>query len=84
LSFSDDYDRAFESAKFWRATLIKDVFISGISDPRKLEQKAKKEVADKQLKKSIQIVTSIEDSNPPPFKEIKSYFPCIFFLHRKS
>jgi coenzyme F420-dependent glucose-6-phosphate dehydrogenase len=62
ISFSDDYDKAFKSANFWRATLIKDVFDSVISDPRKLEQKAKKEVADEKLKQSIQIVTSIEDS----------------------
>jgi coenzyme F420-dependent glucose-6-phosphate dehydrogenase len=70
VSFSEDYDKAFESAKFWRATLIKDVFNSSISDPRKLEQKAKKEVADEKLKESIQIVTSIEDS----IKSIEEYF----------
>jgi coenzyme F420-dependent glucose-6-phosphate dehydrogenase len=70
ISFSEDYDKAFESTKFWRATLIKDVFNSGISDPRKLEQKANKEVADEKLKGSIQIVTSIEDI----IKSIEEYF----------
>ena len=70
ISFSDDYDKAFESANFWRATLIEDVFDSVISDPRKLEQKAKKEVEDEKLKDSIQIVTSIEDS----IKTIEEYF----------
>jgi coenzyme F420-dependent glucose-6-phosphate dehydrogenase len=70
ISFAEDYDKAFESTKFWRATLIKDVFNSSISDPRKLEQKAKKEVADEKLKESIQIVTSIEDS----IKSIEEYF----------
>ena len=70
ISFSDDYDKAFESTKFWSATLIKDVFSSGISDPRKLEQKAKKEVTDEQLKDSIQIVTSVEDF----IKPIEEYF----------
>jgi coenzyme F420-dependent glucose-6-phosphate dehydrogenase len=70
ISFSEDYEKAFESTNFWRATLIKDVFNSNISDPRKLEQKAKKEVADEKLKDSIQIVTSIEDS----IKSIEDYF----------
>ena len=70
ISFSEDYEKAFETTKFWRATLIKDVFNSSISDPRKLEQKAKKEVADEKLKESIQIVTSIEDS----IKSIEDYF----------
>jgi coenzyme F420-dependent glucose-6-phosphate dehydrogenase len=70
ISFSEDYDKAFESTKFWRATLIKDVFNSSISDPRKFEQKAKKEVADEKLKGSVQIITSIEDS----IKSIEDYF----------
>ncbi len=70
ISFSEDYEKAFESTKFWRATLIRDVFNSTISDPRKLEQKAKKEVTDEKLKESIQIVTSIEDS----IKSIEDYF----------
>src|ERR671918_616988 len=70
ISFSEDYDKAFESTEFWRATLIKDVFDSIISDPRKLEHKTKKEVADEKLKNSIQIVTSIEDS----IKSIEEYF----------
>lgn len=70
ISFSEDYDQAFDSTKFWRATLIKDVFNSGISDPRRLEQKANKEVEDEKLKDSIQIVTSIEDS----IKSIEDYF----------
>ena len=34
VSFSEDYEQAFKSATFWRATLIKNVFDSDISDPR--------------------------------------------------
>ncbi|TLX88147.1 MAG: LLM class flavin-dependent oxidoreductase [Thaumarchaeota archaeon] len=70
ISFSEDYEKAFESAGFWRATLIKDVFGSIISDPRKLQEKANKEVSNEQLIESIQIVTSIEDS----IKSIEEYF----------
>lgn len=50
ISYSTDYDRAFKSTMFWRATLIKNVFNSSISDPRKLEKKAKQQVSDKRLK----------------------------------
>ncbi len=70
ISYSEDYEKALESAGFWRATLIKDVFGSNITDPRKLEQKAKKEVADEKLIQSVHIVTSIEDS----IKSIEEYF----------
>jgi coenzyme F420-dependent glucose-6-phosphate dehydrogenase len=61
VSYSEDYDEAFESTKFWRATLVKNVFDSDISDPRKLQKKALNEVSDEKLKESIHIVTTIED-----------------------
>ncbi|MFL6342105.1 MAG: hypothetical protein ACJ72U_11250, partial [Nitrososphaeraceae archaeon] len=40
VSFSNNYEQAFNSSKFWRATLLKDAFNTSISDPRNLEQKA--------------------------------------------
>jgi len=70
VSFSEDYDSAFESTKFWRATLIDGVFNSTISDPRELQQKALKEVPDEKLKESTQITTSIEEC----IKPIEEYF----------
>jgi coenzyme F420-dependent glucose-6-phosphate dehydrogenase len=70
VSFSEDYDQAFKSATFWRATLIKNVFNSDISDPRKLQRKAEKEVPDEKLKQAIQITTSIDDCT----KSIEEYF----------
>jgi coenzyme F420-dependent glucose-6-phosphate dehydrogenase len=70
VSFSEDYDEAFKSATFWRANLIKNVFDSDISDPRKLQRKAEKEVPDEKLKQAIQITTSIEDC----IKSIEEYF----------
>jgi coenzyme F420-dependent glucose-6-phosphate dehydrogenase len=74
VSFSQDYEEAFKSATFWRATLIKNVFDSDISDPRKLQTKAEKEVPDEKLKQAIQITTSIEDC----IKSIEDYFKAGF------
>ena len=74
LSFSEDYEEAFKSATFWRATLIKNIFDSDISDPRKLQRKAEKEVPDEKLKQAIQITTSIEDC----IKSIEDYFKAGF------
>lgn len=70
ISFSEDYDKAFESAKFWRATLIKNVFGSTISDPRQLQKRAEKQVTNEMLKESMDIITSIEDC----IKRIEEYF----------
>src|SRR4029079_17030518 len=83
ISFSEDYEKALKSAGFWRATLIKNVFGSIISDPRQLQEKAKKEVTDRQLTKSIQIVTAIEDC----IKSIEEYFRVGYtsvYLHSTS
>jgi coenzyme F420-dependent glucose-6-phosphate dehydrogenase len=83
LSYSKDYDRAFKSTMFWRATLIKNIFNSSISDPRKLEKKAKQQVQDKKLKESIDIITSIEDC----MKSIEEYFKVGFtrvYVHSTS
>jgi coenzyme F420-dependent glucose-6-phosphate dehydrogenase len=70
VSYSEDYDKAFKTTEFWRASLIEDVFDLDISDPRKLEQKAKEEVPDEKVKESTLIVTSIEDL----IKPIEEYF----------
>jgi coenzyme F420-dependent glucose-6-phosphate dehydrogenase len=83
VSFSEDYDKAFKSSTFWRATLIKNVFDSDISDPRKLQRKAEKEVPDEKLKQSIQIITSIEDC----IGSIEEYFKAGFtrvYIHSTS
>jgi coenzyme F420-dependent glucose-6-phosphate dehydrogenase len=83
VSFSEGYDEAFKSASFWRATLIKNVFDSDISDPRKLQRKAEKEVPDEKLKQAIQITTSIDDC----IKSIEEYFKAGFtrvYVHSTS
>ena len=83
ISFSDDFDKALESAQFWRATLIKNVFSSAISDPRELQKKAEKQVTNEMLKKSMDIITSIEDC----IKQIEEYFKSGFtkvYVHSTS
>ena len=83
VSFADDYEQAFKSTTFWRATLIKNVFDSDISNPRKLQRKAEKEVPDEKLKQAIQITTSIEDC----IKSLEEYFKAGFtrvYVHSTS
>lgn len=83
VSFSTDYQKALKSTYFWRATLINNVFDSDISDPRKLQKKALKEISDKELEKSIDIITSIEDS----ISSIEEYFKAGFtfvYVHSTS
>jgi len=83
LSFSEDYDKAFQSSAFWRATLVKNAFNTDLSDPRKLERKAKEKVPDETLKESIDIITSIEDS----MKSTENYFKAGFttvYVHSTS
>ncbi|MFL6404070.1 MAG: LLM class flavin-dependent oxidoreductase [Nitrososphaeraceae archaeon] len=70
VSYSNNYEHTFNSSKFWRATLLEDAFNTSISDPRKLEQKAKQQVPDQELKENIEITTSIEDC----IKSIEEYF----------
>jgi coenzyme F420-dependent glucose-6-phosphate dehydrogenase len=83
VSYSKNYEQAFNSSKFWRATLLNDAFNTSISDPRKLEQKAKQQVPDQKLKESIEITSSIEDC----IKSIEEYFKVGFtkvYIHSTS
>lgn len=83
ISFSEDYDKAFKSAGFWRAGEIENVFDSPINDPRELQEKALKEVSDEKLKESTLIVTSIEDLIKPLDEYFKAGFTQIY-LHSTS
>lgn len=83
VSYSQDYEKAFKACEFWRTTQIDDAFDTDISDPRILEEKAKQEVSDDELKKSTIIVTSIEDLISP----IEKYFQAGFtqlYVHSTS
>lgn len=74
VSYSEDYDKAFRSCEFWRTSKIDNAFDRDINDPRLLEKTAKEEVSDDELKKSILIITSIEDL----IKPIEEYFKAGF------
>jgi coenzyme F420-dependent glucose-6-phosphate dehydrogenase len=83
VSYSQNYEQAFNSSKFWRATLLKNAFNTSISDPRKLQQKAKQQVADQKIKENIEIITSIEDC----IGSIEEYFKVGFtkvYVHSTS
>ena len=58
------------SCEFWKSSLIENAFDLNISDPIKLQEKAKQEVSDDKLKQSIVIVTKIDDLIRP----IEEYF----------
>ena len=62
--------KTVRSCEFWRSSLIENVFNINISDPVKLQEKAKQEVTDDNLKKSVLIVTRIDDL----IKPIEQYF----------
>jgi coenzyme F420-dependent glucose-6-phosphate dehydrogenase len=83
ISYSEDYEKALDSSKFWSATLLDNAFNANISDPRKLEQHANMQVSNTMLKESIEITTSIEDC----FKSIEEYFKAGFtrvYVHSTS
>ena len=83
ISYSNNYEQALNSSKFWRHYLLKDAFNTNISNPRKLEQKAKQQVPDQKIKENIEITTSIEDC----IKSIEEYFKVGFtkvYVHSTS
>jgi coenzyme F420-dependent glucose-6-phosphate dehydrogenase len=83
VSYSQNYEEAFNSAQFWRATLLKNAFNTSMNDPRKLEQKAKQQVPEQKIKENIEITTSIEDC----VKSIEEYFKVGFtkvYVHSTS
>jgi len=83
VSFAEDYDKAFASTEFWRAGQLENNFDIDVNDPRDLQQKAKQEVSDDKLKKSVIIVTSIEDLIKPIEDHFKAGFTQIY-LHSTS
>jgi coenzyme F420-dependent glucose-6-phosphate dehydrogenase len=83
VSYSQNYEEAFNSAQFWRATLLKNAFNTSMNDPRKLEQKAKQQVPEQKIKENIEITSSIEDC----IKSIEEYFKVGFtkvYVHSTS
>lgn len=83
VSYSKDYDSAVKSIGFWRATEIDKAFDLEINDPRKLQDKAEKEVSDSKLIEASLIVTSIEDLIKPIEEYYKTGFTQVF-VHSSS
>jgi alkanesulfonate monooxygenase SsuD/methylene tetrahydromethanopterin reductase-like flavin-dependent oxidoreductase (luciferase family) len=78
ISYSEDYDKAFKSCEFWRSSQIDNAFDRDINDPRILEKIAREEVSDDELRKSILIVTSIEELIKPIEEYLKAGFTQIY------
>ena len=78
ISYSQDYDEAVRSCEFWRSSLIENAFDLNISDPIKLQEKAKQEVSDDKLKQSTLIVTKIDDLIKPLEEYFKSGFTQVY------
>jgi coenzyme F420-dependent glucose-6-phosphate dehydrogenase len=78
ISYSEDYDEALKSCEFWRSSLIENVFDLDISDPIRLQEKAKQEISDDKLRKSVLIVTRIDDLIKPIEEYFKSGFTQVF------
>ena len=64
FSFDPDYDRALDSIRRWGATEVPRIFDTEVSDPRELERLAG-EVDSKELLKTWEVVTDIEDLYGP-------------------
>jgi hypothetical protein len=64
-SYDQDYEKALDSIKVWRSTMVPGVLSSDISDPRILEQRGEQEVPDKKIEETWTIVTSVEDLIKP-------------------
>jgi coenzyme F420-dependent glucose-6-phosphate dehydrogenase len=60
VSYDQDYDRALAPLRFWRATLIDDMYSKPISDPREIEKMGEK-VSDKQLAEAYLVSTTPEE-----------------------
>jgi coenzyme F420-dependent glucose-6-phosphate dehydrogenase len=60
-SFDLDYEKALDSVRIWRSSMVQNILSSDISDPRKLEEKGSREVSDKMIEETWKIVTNVED-----------------------
>ena len=70
-SYSEDYDKALDSVRRWRSTMVPGILSSDISDPRELEEKGAKEVSDKKIEETWSIVTNVEDLVKPIEETVK-------------
>ncbi|MFQ5920172.1 MAG: LLM class flavin-dependent oxidoreductase [Thermoplasmata archaeon] len=82
FSFDPDYDRALASIRRWGATEIPRIFDTEVYDPRELERMAQ-EVDSKELLKTWEVVTDLEDLHGPLEEYARLGFDEIY-LHSSS
>jgi coenzyme F420-dependent glucose-6-phosphate dehydrogenase len=59
-SYSRSYEKALDSVKVWRSTMVPNLLSTDVADPRKLEKKGEEEVSDKKIEEVWKIVTDVE------------------------
>ena len=67
-SYSEDKEKAIQSIRFWRGSMIKAFFDVDMHDPRKIEENGQI-IGDDSLEKKLVIFTSAEEA----IKKLKKY-----------
>lgn len=67
-SYNEDKQKALESIRFWRGSMIKAFFDVDVHDPRKIEENGQI-IGDDTLEKMFLVVSSVEDA----IKKLKKY-----------
>jgi coenzyme F420-dependent glucose-6-phosphate dehydrogenase len=67
-SYNEDMQKALESIRFWRGTMIKAFFDVDVHDPRKIEENGQI-IGDDTLQKMLLVISSAEDG----IKKLKKY-----------
>ena len=73
VGYDEDYDRAVQACRKWRATILPEIFNNNISDPRAIEEIGNS-VTDEQLAEVFPIATDENEF----IKRIEQYFKCGF------
>ena len=73
IGYDEDYGRAIKAVRKWAPSLLDEIFMTDISDPREIESRESK-VTDKQLSDVFVIAT---DENEI-IRRIEQYFDCGF------
>ena len=67
-SYSEDKEKALQSIRFWRGSMIKAFFDVDVHDPRKIEENGQI-IGDDSLEKMLLVITSAEEA----IKKLKKY-----------
>jgi coenzyme F420-dependent glucose-6-phosphate dehydrogenase len=74
IAYDRDYDKAVKAVRKWAATLLDEIFNTGISDPREIEKRGNEKISDKQLAEVYPIATNEDEF----IRRIEEYFNCGF------